>query len=190
MNNNPPGTEPVTKRTNGGTAICFSACEDSQLAADTAVRIVFLICFFNALDILVHFLLFLSCDQPVQAFGGKEMNGVMTYLLAKIIREHSGITYASLLEKLHEDIAKIQRSKHFSGFLKRIFHRRIDQVGLHHTLYTLFLLRSIYIQCHLYFIPKYASSVDTGEETSYISCLFEEASIPLFCFSSLNISIL
>ncbi|XP_045817722.1 metacaspase-3-like isoform X2 [Trifolium pratense] len=97
MNNNPPGTEPVTKRTNGGTAICFSACEDSQLAADTA------------------------------AFGGKEMNGVMTYLLAKIIREHSGITYASLLEKLHEDIAKIQRSKHFSGFLRRIFHRRIDQ---------------------------------------------------------------
>jgi hypothetical protein len=142
MNNNPPGTEPVTKRTNGGTAICFSACEDSQLAADTAVRIVFFICFFNALDILVHFLLFLSCDQPVQAFGGKEMNGVMTYLLAKIIREHSGITYASLLEKLHEDIAKIQRSKHFSGFLKRIFHRKIDQVGLHHTLYTLFLLRS------------------------------------------------
>jgi hypothetical protein len=70
----------------------------------------------------------------VQAFGGKEMNGVMTYLLAKIIREHSGITYASLLEKLHEDIAKIQRSKHFSGFLKRIFHRRIDQVGVHHTL--------------------------------------------------------
>ncbi|MCH82628.1 metacaspase-1-like, partial [Trifolium medium] len=97
MNNNPSSTEPVTKRTNGGTAICFSACEDSQLAADTA------------------------------AFGGKEMNGVMTYLLTKIIREHPGITYASLLEKLHEDIAKIQRSKHFSGFLKRIFHRRIDQ---------------------------------------------------------------
>jgi hypothetical protein len=40
MNNNPPGTEPVTKYTNGGIAICFSACEDSQLAADTAVRIV------------------------------------------------------------------------------------------------------------------------------------------------------
>jgi hypothetical protein len=51
MNNNPPGTEPVTKRTNGGTAICFSACEESQMAADAAVRRIlniFLICSCNA----------------------------------------------------------------------------------------------------------------------------------------------
>lgn len=73
----------------------------------------------------------MSCDQSVQAFGGNEMNGVMTYLLTKIIRENSGITYAGLLEKLHEEIAKIHRIKHFNGFLRHIFHRRIEQVGFH-----------------------------------------------------------
>lgn len=97
MNNIPPSIDPVTKRTNGGVAICFSACEDCQMAADTA------------------------------AFGGKEMNGVMTYLLTKIIREHSGITYVGLLEKLQEEIGMVHRSKHFNGILKRIFHRRIEQ---------------------------------------------------------------
>ncbi|XP_012568371.1 metacaspase-3-like isoform X2 [Cicer arietinum] len=97
VDNKPPGTEPDTKCKNGGLAICFSACEDGQMAADTA------------------------------AFGGNEMNGVMTYLLTKIIRENSGITYAGLLEKLHEEIAKIHRIKHFNGFLRHIFHRRIEQ---------------------------------------------------------------
>ncbi|WJX22041.1 hypothetical protein P8452_11388 [Trifolium repens] len=97
INNNTPSIEPGTKCTNGGVAICFSACEESQMAADAAV------------------------------FGGKEMNGVMTYLLTKIIREYSGITYSSLLEKLHEDIGKIQQNKHFNGFFRRIFYSRIDQ---------------------------------------------------------------
>lgn len=57
------------------------------------------------------------------------MNGVMTYLLTKIIREHSGITYVGLLEKLQEEIGMVHRSKHLNGILKRIFHRRIEQVS-------------------------------------------------------------
>ncbi|CAJ2648959.1 metacaspase-3-like [Trifolium pratense] len=55
MNNHTPSIKPSTECTNGGLAICFSACEESQMAADSTV------------------------------FGGKEMNGVMTYLLTKII---------------------------------------------------------------------------------------------------------
>ncbi|CAK8530309.1 unnamed protein product [Lathyrus sativus] len=97
MDNCPNNTQSVTKSTNGGMAICISACEDYQIAADTA------------------------------AFGGKQMNGVMTYLLTKIIREHSGITYAGLLEKLHDEIGKIHQSKHFNRILKRIFRSKIDQ---------------------------------------------------------------
>lgn len=51
MDNKPPGTEPDTKCKNGGLAICFSACEDGQMAADTAVRIFGYI-----------FILFLQCN--------------------------------------------------------------------------------------------------------------------------------
>ncbi|CAI8591396.1 unnamed protein product [Vicia faba] len=97
MDNNPHNTKSVTKSTAGGMAICISACEDYQIAADTA------------------------------AFGGKQMNGVMTYLLTNIIRQHYGITYAALLEKLHHEIGKIQQNKHFNRLLKRIFRSKIDQ---------------------------------------------------------------
>jgi len=38
--NKPPHSkETMTTQTNGGLAICLSACEDGQMAADTAVRI-------------------------------------------------------------------------------------------------------------------------------------------------------
>lgn len=36
MNNHPPSN--AYKGTSGGQAICFSACEDDQLAEDTSVR--------------------------------------------------------------------------------------------------------------------------------------------------------
>ncbi|KAJ1396509.1 Caspase-like domain superfamily [Sesbania bispinosa] len=99
VDNKPPSKEPIVKGTNGGVVICLSACEDSQMAADTG------------------------------AFGGKEMNGLMTYLLTKTIREHSGITYGHLLEKIHEEIVKIHQSKYYTGILNRIFHRKVEQVG-------------------------------------------------------------
>jgi len=37
--NKPPSKEPIRKHTSGGMAICLSACEDSQTAADSSVRI-------------------------------------------------------------------------------------------------------------------------------------------------------
>ncbi|KAJ1434932.1 Caspase-like domain superfamily [Sesbania bispinosa] len=98
VDNKPPSKEPIVKDTSGGLVICLSACEDNQMAAETA------------------------------AFGGKEMSGLMTYLLTKTIREHSGITYAHLLEKIHHEIGKINQSKYHSGFLNRIFHSKVEQV--------------------------------------------------------------
>lgn len=87
------------KHTSGGLAICLSACEDSQMAGDSG------------------------------AFDGKKMNGIMTYLFSKIIRDHpaSEITYASLIEKIHEEIGRIHQSKFYNSFLRRIFNRKIDQ---------------------------------------------------------------
>nr|KYP60565.1 Metacaspase-3 [Cajanus cajan] len=90
-----------TKQTNGGLAICFSACDDSQMAGDSA------------------------------AFDGKNENGIMTYLFSKIVREDSEITYARLLENIHEEIGMIHQSKFYNGCLRRIFYRKIDQVGFH-----------------------------------------------------------
>ncbi|CAJ1963473.1 unnamed protein product [Sphenostylis stenocarpa] len=87
------------KQTSGGVAICLSACEDSQMAVDTA------------------------------GFDGK-YNGIMTYLFSKIIRGHPQITYAILLEKIHEEIEQIRQSKLHNCFLRRIFHRKIDQVPI------------------------------------------------------------
>ncbi|KAK7302531.1 hypothetical protein RJT34_13423 [Clitoria ternatea] len=87
----------ITDQTSGGVAICLSACEDSQVAADTA------------------------------GFDRNGMNGIMTYLFSKIIREHSQITYGCLLQKLHEEIGNIRQSKFSNGILKRIFNRKIEQ---------------------------------------------------------------
>ncbi|KAK7401158.1 hypothetical protein VNO78_12477 [Psophocarpus tetragonolobus] len=95
--NKPPSKEPIRKHTNGGLAICLSACEDSQTAADSAV------------------------------FGGKGMNGVLTYLFTKTIREYPGITYGRLLENMHDEIKKINRSRCNSRILQHIFNRKIAQ---------------------------------------------------------------
>ncbi|KAJ1402232.1 Caspase-like domain superfamily [Sesbania bispinosa] len=94
--NKPPSKEPMRKHTSGGLAICLSACEDSQTATDSAV------------------------------FGGKGMNGVLTYLFTKTIRECPEITYGHLLQKMHEEIKKINnRSRCNNRFLQ--FHRKIAQ---------------------------------------------------------------
>ncbi|MED6185270.1 hypothetical protein PIB30_055447 [Stylosanthes scabra] len=95
--NKPPSKEPMRKHTSGGVAICLSACEDSQSANDSTV------------------------------FGGKGMNGVLTYLFTKTIREHPQITYGALLHKLQAEIKKINRSRCRSSILQRIFHRKIVQ---------------------------------------------------------------
>ncbi|VFQ81825.1 unnamed protein product [Cuscuta campestris] len=72
-NNEPPSR--TYKGTNGGKAICFSACEDHQLAADTSA--------FSA---------------------GKDMNGAMTYTFIKAIKENPNITYSGLMNYMHQSI--------------------------------------------------------------------------------------
>ncbi|CAJ1936065.1 unnamed protein product [Sphenostylis stenocarpa] len=95
--NKPPSKEPIRKHTSGGLAICLSACEDNQTASDSAV------------------------------FGGKGMNGVLTYLFAKAIRDYPGITYKRLLETMHDEIKKINRSRCNNRILQNIFNRKIAQ---------------------------------------------------------------
>ncbi|KAI4299101.1 hypothetical protein L6164_032592 [Bauhinia variegata] len=90
-NDSPPAKEPMRKHTSGGLAICLSACGDNQMASDTT------------------------------AFGGKGMNGVLTYIFTKIIKENPEITYGGLLEKIHEEIQKVIQRKFQLGFLKHVF---------------------------------------------------------------------
>ncbi|KAK7252307.1 hypothetical protein RIF29_36156 [Crotalaria pallida] len=98
--NKPPSKEPMRKHTSGGVAICLSACEDSQIATDTKV------------------------------FGGKGMNGVLTYLFTKTMREYPEITYGRLLEKMHDEIKKINRSRCHNSILQHIFQSKIAQDAL------------------------------------------------------------
>ncbi|XP_020222153.1 metacaspase-1 isoform X1 [Cajanus cajan] len=95
--NKPPSKEPIRKHTSGGLAICLSACEDNQTAADSAV------------------------------FGGKGMNGVLTYLFTKTIQEYPQITYGRLLQNMHDEIKKINRSRCNNRLLQHIFNRKIAQ---------------------------------------------------------------
>ncbi|KAK7368810.1 hypothetical protein VNO80_10840 [Phaseolus coccineus] len=95
--NKPPSKEPIRKHSSGGLAICLSACEDNQTASDSSV------------------------------FGGKGMNGVLTYLFTKTIREYPGITYGRLLQNMHEEIKKINRSRCNNLICQPIFNRKIPQ---------------------------------------------------------------
>lgn len=63
------------------------------------------------------------------------MNGVLTYLFTKIIREYPEITYGRLLQNMHDEIKKINRSRCNNRILQHIFNRKIAQVGFHITTY-------------------------------------------------------
>nr|GMD08836.1 metacaspase-1-like isoform X1 [Ipomoea batatas] len=79
-NNEPPSR--TYKGTLGGKAICFGACEDHQMAADTS------------------------------AFSsGKEMNGAMTYTFIRAIKENPNITYGGLLNYVHQSIVAANRGR-------------------------------------------------------------------------------
>nr|GMC63825.1 metacaspase-1-like [Ipomoea batatas] len=79
-NNEPPSR--TYKGTLGGKAICFGACEDHQMAADTSV--------FSS---------------------GKEMNGAMTYTFIRAIKENPNITYGGLLNYMHQSIVAANRGR-------------------------------------------------------------------------------
>ncbi|ESW20401.1 hypothetical protein PHAVU_006G206000 [Phaseolus vulgaris] len=69
-------------------------------------------------------------DSQVVADGatfGNKYNSIMTYIFSKIMRDHPQITYGNLLEKLYEEIGQIHQSKFDNSFLRRLFHRKIDQ---------------------------------------------------------------
>ncbi|KAJ7968228.1 Metacaspase-1 [Quillaja saponaria] len=83
-------------------AICLSACGD-----DTSGGIFDISSFFIYLDAM-KLCLHQFAYEHMQAFGGKGMNGVITYLLAKTIRENLDITYGDLVEKMHEEIEQIK----------------------------------------------------------------------------------
>lgn len=126
MNNHPPSN--AYKGTSGGQAICFSACEDDQLAEDTSVS--YLYCkthFYNlVINLLVlTVLLTLLCWQR-QAFSGKQMSGAMTYTFIKAILGNPDITYEGIMISMRTAIRQVRAT---GCLLKRLFRRNILQVG-------------------------------------------------------------
>lgn len=88
--NRPPSG--AYKGTNGGKAICFSACEDNQQAADT------------------------SAFSP-----DKVMTGAMTYTLISAIANNQTITYCGILDAMHRTLDNDNKSLHakISRFFRR-----------------------------------------------------------------------
>ncbi|XP_057804003.1 metacaspase-1-like [Salvia miltiorrhiza] len=99
--NSPPSG--AYKGTKGGKAICFSACEDYQLAADTTV--------FSKSE--------------------KEMTGAMTITFIQAIKKSGDrkekISYQGIMNYMHESIKQAGKSGGFFAGIHRIFHRRILQ---------------------------------------------------------------
>ncbi|KAK8529761.1 hypothetical protein V6N13_102663 [Hibiscus sabdariffa] len=89
--NSPPSG--VYKGTNGGLAICISACVDNQDAADT------------------------------YAFTAGAKNGALTYVLVEILKKLPGPTYGDLLDLIYEtfDDVNQSRSRSITGILRRLF---------------------------------------------------------------------
>ncbi|XP_047975886.1 metacaspase-1-like [Salvia hispanica] len=98
--NSPPSG--AYKGTKGGKAICFSACEDYQLAADTTL---------------------LSSDR--------EMTGAMTITFIKAIKESQErkekISYKGIMDSMHNSIKEAGKSGGIFAGIRRRFHRRILQ---------------------------------------------------------------
>ncbi|XP_057978367.1 metacaspase-1-like isoform X2 [Malania oleifera] len=89
---------PINKGTNGGLAICFSACRDDQIAADTT------------------------------AFSKKSMSGALTSSFITTIKENPGITYGHLLKMIQEAIDKVNKRRCFKfTFLRKLFNRLLLQ---------------------------------------------------------------
>ncbi|KAL7157152.1 hypothetical protein ABFS83_02G058500 [Erythranthe nasuta] len=98
--NKPPSG--AYKGTSGGRAICFSACEDYQQAADTS-----------------------AFSQE------KEMTGAMTSTFIGAIKAAVGnkekITYSGILDSMHQSLRQAHKSGCISTGLRRVFHRKILQ---------------------------------------------------------------
>ncbi|KAL2511852.1 Metacaspase-3 [Abeliophyllum distichum] len=101
--NQPPSG--AYKGTNGGKAICFSACEDHQMAADTSA---------------------LSQENV--------MIGAMTYTFIRAIKEaitnNSRITYCGILDSMHKNLDEDNKAQSLHAKISRVFQRRIIQEPL------------------------------------------------------------
>ncbi|KAL3538658.1 hypothetical protein ACH5RR_002024 [Cinchona calisaya] len=84
------------KGTDGGQAICFSACEDHEEATDT------------------------SALSPE-----KTMSGAMTYTFIKSIMEKQEISYRGILDSMHNVIEEVNISQRKFRLLNWVFHRKM-----------------------------------------------------------------
>ncbi|KAE8697908.1 Detected protein of confused Function [Hibiscus syriacus] len=92
----------VYKGTNGGLEISISACLDNQAAADTS------------------------------AFTSGKMNGVLTYILAEILKKLPGPTYGDLFDLIRETIENFNQSGCLANtrILRRLFDSSFSQTAL------------------------------------------------------------
>lgn len=70
-------------------------------------------------------------NKYMQAFTGKTMNGVLTYILMDIVNKYPGLTYGDLLDLIEETIDKVNSNRCLisSNFINKIFSNRITQVS-------------------------------------------------------------
>ncbi|GAB4853312.1 hypothetical protein Ancab_017491 [Ancistrocladus abbreviatus] len=96
LDNRPPSG--ARKSTSGGRAICFSACHDDQMAADTS------------------------------AFSKKGMSGAMTHCFIHAIENNPNLTYYDLLTTMHENITQAYAARCLSTqIMDKLLHRTFLQ---------------------------------------------------------------
>lgn len=69
----------------------------------------------------------------MQAFTGRSMNGVLTYILIDNVKKNEKLTYADLLDKIQDAIDQFSTNDHCligSKFLQKFFTNRITQVSI------------------------------------------------------------
>ncbi|XP_060676152.1 metacaspase-1 isoform X2 [Ziziphus jujuba] len=96
--NSPPSG--IDKGTGGGLAICISACNDDKLAADTSAF----------------------------GTGQKTMNGAMTFILCRALKQNPDITYGALLDTMSEAIQQVNAHRCLqSSICRKIFRHKVIQ---------------------------------------------------------------
>nr|XP_048337308.1 metacaspase-1-like isoform X1 [Ziziphus jujuba var. spinosa] len=96
--NSPPSG--IDKGTGGGLAICISACNDDKLAADTSAF----------------------------GTGQKTMNGAMTFILCRALKQNPDITYGALLDTMSEAIQQVNAHRSLqSSICRKIFCHKVIQ---------------------------------------------------------------
>ncbi|KAH7518605.1 hypothetical protein FEM48_Zijuj09G0189000 [Ziziphus jujuba var. spinosa] len=96
--NSPPSG--VDKGTAGGLAICISACNDDKMASETSA--------FGA--------------------GTKTLNGAMTFILCRALKQNPDITYRALLNTMSDTIRQVNEDRCLqSGICRKISRHKVRQ---------------------------------------------------------------